>query len=78
MYFVNSFNDYNYFWIPIVACHIGGILGCWIYRLFIELHWPDQYDVSSGAQGGESEHISGYESDYYMSKIMARLNNQRV
>ncbi|XP_046915406.2 aquaporin-10 [Dermatophagoides farinae] len=34
-----AYNDYNYFWIPIVACHLGGILGCWIYRLMIGNHW---------------------------------------
>jgi len=32
----------HYFWIPIFACHIGGVLGCWIYKLFIELHWPEE------------------------------------
>jgi hypothetical protein len=37
----HSFKSY-YFWIPIIACHLGGVIGCWVYRLFIELHWPDK------------------------------------
>lgn len=36
----NSYQGY-YFWVPLVACHLGGVIGCWIYRLFIELHWPE-------------------------------------
>lgn len=36
----HSFQN-SYFWIPIAACHLGGVIGCWIYSLFIELHWPD-------------------------------------
>jgi MIP family channel proteins len=43
---VFSYKDYGYFWVPFVGCHIGGILGCWIYRLCIENHWPDEsYDL---------------------------------
>ncbi|OTF77264.1 hypothetical protein BLA29_005539 [Euroglyphus maynei] len=34
-----SYNDYNYFWIPFIACHLGGIIGCWLYRLMIGNHW---------------------------------------
>ena len=37
-----SHAHFGYFWVPIVACHIGGILGCWIYRLIIENHWPKE------------------------------------
>ncbi|XP_074602119.1 aquaporin-9-like isoform X2 [Brevipalpus obovatus] len=43
---VFSVRDYNYFWIPVIACHIGGIIGCWLYTLMISSHWPTQsYDV---------------------------------
>ena len=33
-----SDKHYNYFWIPFVACHLGGIIGCWLYRLMIGNH----------------------------------------
>lgn len=39
-----SYKDYSYFWIPIVACHLGGVLGCWLYRLLIEMHWPEEVE----------------------------------
>lgn len=43
-----SYNNYGYFWVPLIACHIGGILGCWIYRLVIENHWPSDYEFGNG------------------------------
>ncbi|KAI0234681.1 Aquaporin-10 [Lamellibrachia satsuma] len=36
-----SLNNYNYFWIPVVGPHIGGILGAVVYELFIGIHLPD-------------------------------------
>lgn len=37
---VFSVNGYNWFWIPIVAPHIGAICGAVGYYVFIGLHWP--------------------------------------
>ncbi|XP_015793314.1 aquaporin-9 isoform X2 [Tetranychus urticae] len=43
---VFSLRGYNYFWLPLVAPHIGGIIGSWIYVICISLHWPAQnFDV---------------------------------
>ncbi|XP_035227311.1 aquaporin-9-like [Stegodyphus dumicola] len=38
---VFSFRDYKWFWVPVVAPHLGGIIGVWLYRLFIELSFTN-------------------------------------
>jgi len=53
-----SHNNYGYFWVPLIACHIGGILGCWIYRLMIENHWPNDFDFGNG-NDTESKYTKG-------------------
>ena len=30
-----------WFYVPIVATHIGGLIGMFLYDAFIALHWPD-------------------------------------
>lgn len=75
---MTSFMEYNYFWVPVVACHVGSILGAWIYRLFIELHWPnEQYNDGPDGSGqqGESENLTDGQN-FYARKILARM--QRV
>ncbi|GAU87466.1 AQP2 [Ramazzottius varieornatus] len=37
---VLSFWDYNYFWIPVVAPHVGAIVGALTYTFFIEVQHP--------------------------------------
>lgn len=39
-----SWNNYNWFWIPIVGPHIGAILGVLVYIMFVEAHWPEESD----------------------------------
>lgn len=39
------FNNYNYFWIPVVGPHVGMIVGAVLYQLFIGFHWPDDDDT---------------------------------
>jgi len=34
------FTSHNYyFWVPIIACHLGGVIGALIFYLFIEKSW---------------------------------------
>lgn len=37
--------DYDYWWIPIVACHVGAIAGAFTYVLLIGNHIPDEVKV---------------------------------
>lgn len=46
-YAIFSHRDYGYFWIPILGPHIGAIIGCVLYILFVGLHWPPEYEVTS-------------------------------
>jgi len=38
---VFSFRNYQWFWIPVIAPYIGGILGVWIYKLMIEMQFTN-------------------------------------
>ena len=38
-------NDY-YFWVPLVACSLGSIIGSLLYKFVIELHWPSELDTT--------------------------------
>jgi len=45
---VFSYNDYNWWWIPVVGPHIGAVLGAVVYKLMVELHWPDDDEDING------------------------------
>ncbi|RWS25458.1 water-specific aquaporin-like protein, partial [Leptotrombidium deliense] len=50
-------NNY-YFWVPLLCPIIGGVIGSWLYKLMIELHWPqNSYDLTT-AKIDESENNS--------------------
>uniref|UniRef100_A0A914VHM5 Aquaporin 9 n=1 Tax=Plectus sambesii TaxID=2011161 RepID=A0A914VHM5_9BILA len=42
---VFSYNNYTWFWIPLVGPTIGAVVGAWLYKLFIGLHWSDELEV---------------------------------
>jgi MIP family channel proteins len=44
-----------YWWvIPIVATHVGAIVGAWIYFLAIELNWPNEETDSTDDEGSST------------------------
>lgn len=44
-----------YWWlVPVVACHLGGIAGAWIYFLAIELNWPTDDNSETDNDTGSS------------------------
>lgn len=36
-FFFFSFRNYAWFWIPIIAPHVGALLGVWLYDFFIDM-----------------------------------------
>lgn len=36
-----------FFWIPILAPHVGAVVGAFIYQVLIGNHWPPVYEVSA-------------------------------
>ena len=38
---------FDYFWMPLVATHVGGIAGSWTYLLFIGNHFSVDDDSNS-------------------------------
>uniref|UniRef100_A0A914W4K6 Aquaporin 9 n=1 Tax=Plectus sambesii TaxID=2011161 RepID=A0A914W4K6_9BILA len=47
---VFSYNDYTWFWVPILGPIIGALIGAWVYKLFIGLHWPhEEVDIELAA-----------------------------
>lgn len=42
-----------YFWVPLIACPLGGVLGSVLYKVLIEMHWP----VSDEDSDEKSEYL---------------------
>ena len=41
---------HHFWWIPVVACYIGGLLGAYVYLFCIELHHPAEEDGEEGVE----------------------------
>ncbi|XP_076354758.1 aquaporin-9-like [Tachypleus tridentatus] len=62
---VFSFRNYNWFWVPVIGPHIGAVIGVWIYRLMIELHWPaDSYDFDQSVNNFKGSAFGSLERDF--------------
>ena len=46
-----SYNEHNWFWIPVVGPHIGAICGAFLYLLLVGIHIsdPDNYSLQDEA-----------------------------
>ncbi|KAK0409656.1 hypothetical protein QR680_004680 [Steinernema hermaphroditum] len=42
---VFSYNNYCWFWIPIVAPLLGALIGSWVYQFFIGIHMTDEMEI---------------------------------
>jgi len=65
-----SLRDYNWFWVPIIGPHLGGILGALLYVLCVEAHHPekkDEYEETEGdiEKSGAVESSTGYTNPTY-------------
>lgn len=49
---------YNYFWVPVVGPHIGAIVGAYIYKFMIGMHWPEN-DKESTAVDVSNKNADG-------------------
>jgi len=49
-----SFNNYNWFWVPILCPFIGGFIGAWTYQLLICPQIDDDSQIEkNGIDEGE-------------------------
>ncbi|XP_064629779.1 aquaporin-7-like [Lineus longissimus] len=65
---VFSFRNYNWFWVPIVGPLVGCVLGAVMYMLLVELHWPNEYNMSTDA-------ATGVDNEAYITGIDGATEN---
>ncbi|XP_063435545.1 aquaporin-10-like [Mytilus trossulus] len=66
---VFSYNDYKYFWIPVLGPHVGAILGAFLYQFLIRFHWPEVVEISSDIQIQElNDKFSEKEKEVYTNR----------
>lgn len=50
------FTAYSHWWfVPLLSCHLGAILGAGVYLLLVELHWPRQEPLQYPQQQHHSQ-----------------------
>jgi len=42
---VFSYNNYSFFWAPVIGPFLGALFGAFIYQALIGIHWPTTYEV---------------------------------
>lgn len=47
-------NEFPFWWIPIIGPHVGAIIGVWLYKFLVSIHWPPQEDESNKASKVET------------------------
>ena len=58
--FFTSIRDYLWFWVPVVASHLGAIIGAFFYLIFVGLHFPEEESngvVRSNRRGSEGDNV---------------------
>ena len=59
------FTEYNHWWVvPVIACHVGAVVGAWLYYLAVEINWPDD-DERYDSVGGHSQNTAEYRTYEY-------------
>lgn len=56
---VFSLRGYNWFWVPVVGPHVGGVIGVWIYKLSVENHWATDAAAAIGKRLEEEHDCEG-------------------
>ena len=67
------FTAHNHWWfIPLLSCHLGAILGAGAYLLLVELHWPHQEPLQPPQQPRDHHHLA-YPAEEAEKKANAKL-----
>ncbi|EEC15832.1 aquaporin, putative [Ixodes scapularis] len=56
---VFSIRGYNWFWVPVVGPHVGGVVGVWIYKFAVENHWATDAAAVVGKTPEEEHDYEG-------------------
>ncbi|KAK3761208.1 hypothetical protein RRG08_022608 [Elysia crispata] len=58
-----SFRSHEWFWVPVVAPHLGALTGAAVYELCVGIHWPERYreDQLASADDNSSSTSPGYQ-----------------
>ena len=46
-----SYRNYEWFWIPVIAPHVGGVIGAWLYEMLIDM--PSESSNETLHDGGK-------------------------